>query len=335
MLTKKEFVGWVDDDELLRKFSESCDVVTLENEFIDWEKLALIESFGIPVIPSSLVIKRIQDKLIQKQTLAKYGIPVPAFVSVQENSGYWEIVEILGKKFVLKTRTMGYDGYGNATVSGDEDYSAKKQKLLARNPLLMAEEFIRFDKELAVMVVRTKKQILAYPVVETIQKEHICKYVIAPAEIKVKTAKAAREIAVEAVKAVNGYGLFGVELFLSGDEVLLNEMAPRPHNSGHYTIEATITSQFENHIRCVVGLPLGDVRMITPTAVMMNLLGTKNGTGKIQPEEKVFSNPGTHIHLYGKSESRPGRKMGHITVTGNSAKTLYRKLKSLDKLLTI
>lgn len=330
-LTKHEFVGWVDNEEILKNFAENCDIITLENEFVDYRSLEFIEKLGKPVLPSSLTISLIQDKLIQKKSLAKKGIPVAGFLEVNSSSTYNKIAEKLGKKFLLKSRTMGYDGYGNHKVESEDDYNEGIQKLSSRNSELLAEEFINFDKELAVMVARTKKEIKVYPVVETIQKDHICHIVVAPADIKKKTAKIAEEIAVEAVKAVKGYGIFGVELFKTGREVIVNEMAPRPHNSGHYTIEACVTSQFENHIRSVLGLPLGSTEMVKPNAVMVNLLGKREGEGIIENYDSALKNDNLHVHLYGKALSRKGRKMGHITILGNDAGEILKIAKKTEE----
>lgn len=335
-LTKNEFVGWVDNKKVLKKFCQSSDIITLENEFIDHKYIEYIESLGKKVIPSSKTISLIQDKLVQKNTLSRKGIPVARYSGITKNVGYEKISELLGKKFVLKSRKMGYDGYGNATISNSKDFNDAVIRLSSRHSELYAEEFINFEKELAVMVVRTKNQIKTYPLVETIQRNHICHTVIATADVKDKIRKDAEEICVEAVKAVRGYGLFGIELFLTyDDKVLVNEMAPRPHNSGHYTIEACITSQFENHIRSVLNLPLGSTEMVKPAAVMINLLGKRNGAGIIDNNFEAFSREDIHLHVYGKKDSRIGRKMGHITMLGENSKAILKQLKNVEKKIII
>lgn len=334
-LTHNEYVGWVEDKKLLHKFASDCDVVTLENEFVDYQYLEQIEELGIEVIPSPKTIGIIQDKYTQKVALKKKGIPVPVFMEVKSSNDYNRISVELGERFILKARKMGYDGYGNAEVNNEEEFSSAVKELSYRHSFLMAEEFVKFEKELAVMVVRTKNEIKVYPVVETIQKNHICHIVIAPAQISSKKIKEAEEISIEAVKAVSGYGIFGVELFLNEDKILVNEMAPRPHNSGHYTIEACVTSQFENHIRSVLELPLGSTKMLKPTAVMINLLGKKNGTGILENYAEVTKEPNAHLHLYGKAESRIGRKMGHITILGDDIKSILTRAKALDSIAII
>lgn len=335
-LTQNEFVGWVDDDKLLKQFAEECDIITLENEFIDADRLKFIESLGKKVIPSSSTIRLIQDKFIQKKTLAKHNIPLPNFIEVKSENDYQKISAKLGKRFIVKSRKMGYDGYGNADVKNESDFKDAYKKLTTRHANLYAEKFIKFKKELAVMVVRTKKEIKTYPVVETIQKNHICHTVIAPAQISKHKLKEAEQIGIDCVKAVKGYGLFGIEMFIDEKgKILVNEMAPRPHNSGHYTIEGCVTSQFENHIRAVLNLPLGSTKMVKKYAVMINLLGKREGEGVVQNYSDSLSEPDLHLHIYGKEKSRIGRKMGHITIIGDNMNTILRKAKKMEQKIII
>lgn len=331
-LTHREFTGWVHDTALLKKFAQQCDVITLENEFVDHHKLEYLEKLGKKVFPSSTTIALIQDKLLQKETLAQNNIPVPRFIAVEKHHSFRELSSIVGLPFVLKSRKMGYDGYGNALVRNEKEFINGAAHLTGRHSNLMAESFINFTMELAVMVARTKNEIAVYPVVQTIQKNHICHTVIAPAHIPASVMKEAEAIAIASVKAVKGIGLFGVEMFLSEDgTIIVNEMAPRPHNSGHYTIEGCITSQFENHIRAVTGLPLGSTDMLKKFAVMINLLGKKNPQRMKDLYPIAMRNSSLHLHVYGKEQSRVGRKMGHITMIGNDLKALLKKLTSIEK----
>lgn len=331
-LTHMEYKGWVNDTAIMKRFANAVDVITLENEFVDYHRIEYLESLGKKVYPSSQTISLIQDKLIQKQTLYKHKIPVPAFILVEHKADYKIVDEKIGSPFILKSRKMGYDGYGNAFVKNKKDFESGFDKLTHRHSKLMAEELIDFSMELAVMVVRTKREIKCYPVVQTIQKNHICHTVIAPAKVSPKVIKLAREIAIESVLAVKGYGIFGVEMFYtSGGKVLVNEMAPRPHNSGHYSIEGCYTSQFENHIRAVLNLPLGSTDIIKPYAVMINLLGKRNGPGVISNYNKALAEERVHLHIYGKHTSRIGRKMGHITVIGDDLKQILNIAKKADK----
>lgn len=335
-LTKYEYIGWVDDRKLLKKFAQDCSIITLENEFIDYTVLEYLEKLGKKVLPGSRTIKLIQDKFIQKRIFRQNNIPVPEFTEIRQSSTYQKVSKKLGKTFVLKSRKMGYDGYGNAMVTDENTFSAGVSKLSGRHTELMAEQFIDFKKELAIMIVRTRKEIKSYPIVETIQKNHICHTVIAPARIGRQLQKQVMDISVNAVKAVGGIGLFGIELFLTADnKILVNEMAPRPHNSGHYTIEACVTSQFENHIRSVLGLPLGSTRMVQPCAVMINLLGKKNGEGTVENYSQILKNEEVHLHIYGKARSRLGRKMGHITMLGENPDLILSKMRQLEQKIII
>lgn len=331
VLTKNEFVGWVDDKKIFKKFIGKSDIITLENEFIDYTYLEEIENSGKLVIPSSKTISLIQDKYIQKTTLKKNNIPVPEFLEITNQTRYEDVKEILGNKFIIKSKKMGYDGYGNAMVKNQKQFSESIASLTKRHSETYAEEFINFRKELAVMVVRTKKEIRTYPVVETIQKNHICHTVIAPADVSSKVKKTVEEISIEAVKAIYGFGIFGIELFLDDKgNILVNEIAPRPHNSGHYSIEACTTSQFENHIRAVLNLPLGNTNLVKPYAVMINLLGKRNDVGILENYHEALNDDEINLHIYGKHQSRIGRKMGHITLLGNNITNILRRAKRIE-----
>jgi phosphoribosylaminoimidazole carboxylase PurK protein len=202
---------------------------------------------------------------------------------------------------------------------------------------LYVEKFVPFKKELAVMVAKsTKGEIKTYPVVETIHVDNVCDTVIAPAQVSSLARKRAQGLAKKTVKHLRGAGVFGVEMFLApGDKVLINEIAPRVHNSGHYTIEAAATSQFEQHIRAITGLPLGSTEMIVKTAVMKNILGTLPGDGFPKGIEKALKIPGVSYHLYGKKETKVGRKMGHITVVGDNLKIALQKANKARRVLSI
>ncbi len=335
-ITHNEFTGWVDDSSTLKSFAKQCDVITLENEFIDYQQLALLEKIKKKVVPNSHIVALIQDKFLQKESFSLKQLPVADYVSVSTPRDFEKISKQLGVPFVLKSRKLGYDGYGNAFIKTKKDFEQEFRRLSSRHSKLLAEKFIDFRMELAVMVVRTKNEIRVYPVVQTIQKNHICYMVIAPAQISPKIILQAKEIAIEAVKAVDGFGIFGIELFLTKDnKILINEMAPRPHNSGHYTIEGCVTSQFENHIRSVLDLPLGSTDMVKPFAVMINLLGKKMGDGIVENYTASLINENAHLHIYGKLKSRIGRKMGHITLIGNELSALIDSAKRIEKRILI
>jgi 5-(carboxyamino)imidazole ribonucleotide synthase len=324
-----EIVGHWDELEKRQAIADRVNLITLESEFVDAEILQWFVDHGTPVYPGPATLRIIQDKLKQKETLAMAGLPVPRFRPVRSTAELLEAGEKLGWPLVLKTRRLGYDGHGNATVAGPSEAEAALTRLLG--PVerrhasegsydLYAEAFVPFVGELAVMVTRGRNGSLAvYPVVETVQRDHICHEVVVPARLPSAVGTQVAEIAVAAVEAVDAVGVVGVELFhLADGPILLNELAPRPHNSGHYTIEACRTSQFANHLRAILGWPLGPVDLITPGAAMVNLLGTRQGPANPGGTAAAQSFDQAHLHLYGKREVRPGRKMGHVTALGDS-----------------
>lgn len=302
----------------LADFASWCDVVTLENEFVPPEVLEILAGFVPAIYPTAETLYLIRDKLTQKQIMAQNELPLPAFAEIQTPQDIHDFIAVHGLPAVLKARTNGYDGYGNATIRSATDISFALNKLSNRTCYI--ESFVPFVRELAVMVLRGRDgEIRVYPVVETVQHNHICHIVRAPAAVEPEIAKRAQSVAIKAVEAVNGVGVFGVELFLlENNEIVYNEIAPRPHNSGHYTIEGCVTSQFENHIRAVLGWPLGSTDLVAPAAVMVNILGKRDGLVRPDGVKAALNVPGAHVHIYGKGESRIGRKMGHVTVLGDS-----------------
>jgi 5-(carboxyamino)imidazole ribonucleotide synthase len=318
-LTSRSLVfpnGW-DDADQLDALARQTRVVTLESEFVDWRILEGLQQRGTTVWPSPHCVGVVQDKLLQKQALARAELPVPAFSEISNPDHLKRTGEELGWPLMLKARRDGYDGRGNVVVSAPEEATEACQKLGWPERALFAEALIDFDCELASMVIRgTDGSIAQYPIVQTIQDPdlHICREVLAPAPIADEITQQAHAIVRGACEAVDAVGAFGVELFLLRDgQVVINELAPRPHNSGHYTIEACWTSQFENHVRAVLGVPLGDTGLRAPAAVMVNLLG--RGTDRLHIES-ALAEPRAFVHDYAKSENRPGRKMGHVTAIG-------------------
>jgi len=319
-----ELVGsWRELSDALR-LAELVDLITLENEFVEANLLAALIERGTPVLPGPATLRRVQDKLLQKQTLAARGLPVPAFRHVAKLDDLLAAGRDLGWPLVLKARRLGYDGHGNATVAGPGGAGAAIAQLAdARSEGVLdlyAEAFIPFVAELAIMVTRTpNSQQMAYPLVETVQRDHICHEVVAPARVPDEVAARAAEVALASVEAVDAVGVVGVELFLLADgTILVNELAPRPHNSGHYTIEGCRTSQFENHLRAVLGRDLGRTDLVAPGVAMVNLLGTRRAPAAPRGLERAAAVPRAYPHLYGKREVRPGRKMGHVTALGDS-----------------
>jgi 5-(carboxyamino)imidazole ribonucleotide synthase len=319
----REVVGhWRDRDSLLR-LAERVDVVTLENEFVDADQLEWLVEQGRPVRPEPSAVRLIQDKLRQKEALAAAGLPVAPFRAVSGGEDVRAAAADLGWPLVLKARRNGYDGYGNATLRGPDDVEAALARLgrgtgAGGSGGLYVEQWAPFEAELAVMVARGGDgEIAPYPVVTTVQRDHICHEVVAPAAASAEAAARARRAAIGAVEASGAVGVVGAELFLlPGGEVLVNELAPRPHNSGHYTIEGCRTSQFANHLLGVLGRPLGATDLVRPGAAMVNLLGTASGPAAPGGLAAAAAEPETFVHVYGKREVRPGRKMGHVTSLG-------------------
>ncbi len=312
------YADW-DDPVNLLNLADKVDVVSLENEFVDANSLQALEQAGHQLYPSSTTISLVQDKLIQKRALSDVGIAVAPFAAIDSPEDIKQQAEKLGWPLVLKARRNGYDGKGNATLMSAADIDDAWAKLDGDNRELYVEGFCDFAGELAVMVTRgANGEMVNYPVVESVQKDHICHIVKAPARIDDALANAAIDLARKAVTTIDGVGSIGVEMFLTKEnKIILNEMAPRVHNSGHYTIEACECSQFENHVRAILGLPLGSTEMIAPAAVMINMLGEEQGTGYPVGIEQALAVKGAHIHVYGKTTTNIGRKMGHITALGS------------------
>jgi len=310
---------WDNPDSLL-VLGSLVDTVTLENEFVDADSLAALEQFGHALWPASATVRLVQDKLLQKRALADAGLPVPGFLPAPDKQAILAAAKKFGWPLVLKKRRNGYDGKGNFTLRSAADLDAAWTQLNGDANALFVEEFCPFTTELAMMITRSQTgETACYPVVETVQRDHICHLVKAPAPIAPDAAARAADIARRAVETVQATGTMGVEMFLTQDgAILINELAPRVHNSGHYTIEACVCSQFENHIRAVLGWPLGSPALLAPAAVMVNLLGGGKGSGAPHGLGNALAVPGAHPHIYGKTISAPGRKMGHVTALGQT-----------------
>jgi len=334
LMTPKVIRGSLNDEDKLVEFASMCDLITLENEFLDSDVLKNVEfRSGKKIYPDPDSFRLIEDKLIEKQTFEKAGIPVTPYAKLEVPEDIGKFGSEYGWPFVIKSAKGGYDGYGNATVNNIEE-GIKAWTRLGGNSgkIILAEAFVPYTMELAVMVARNRTGTVAYACAESIQENHICKEVIVPARIPESLQIQARELAISAVEAIDGIGVFGIEFFLTHDnQILLNESAPRPHNTGHYTIEGCVTSQFENHIRAVCGLPLGSTDMISPVAIMINILGTQNGVANVKHGEDVLKTKHAYLHVYGKTESKIGRKMGHLTLLGSNLEETLNRARILAK----
>lgn len=321
----------VDD---LAQFAKNCDVVTLENEFIDSGLLQEAENkSGTPLYPSPESFALIENKLIEKQTFEKAGIIVTPYQRIENETDMRSFAKEHGWPYLLKSSKGGYDGYGNETVADINEAILAFDNLGGNSGQeIIAEAFVDFTHELAVQVARNETGHVVYPCCETVQKNHICVGVKSPAPVDEQIQQKAQEMAVTATEAIDGKGIFAYEFFLTkSGELILNESAPRPHNSGHYTIEGCVTSQFENHVRAVLGLPLGSTALRKPAVAMINLLGTDKRPTEVDNTLKALAESDGHLHVYGKLHSKPGRKMAHFTLLGDDVDEVYKKAKMLTK----
>lgn len=331
----KQIVGGWDDQAALHELSQIADYITVETEHIDSLTLDEIVASGTPVNPAPQTIRLIQDKLIQKQALKAAGLPVADFVEVNDETSARQALKTFGGKMLLKTRTGGYDGRGNALIASPDDITSAL-KNFDGHPLY-AEQFVVFTKELAVMVACSDDGATAsYPVTETIHERSICIQTMTPAALDPSVAEQAERTALAVANFLDGAGVFGIELFLAQDnQIIINEIAPRVHNSGHYTIEACRVSQFEQHIRAIAGLPLGVTDMVVPAACMVNILGERDGPTQITGLDAALQHPNVSVHLYGKSPTKIDRKMGHLTATGSTAEQAHERALLARKSLSV
>ena len=317
-------VGDLNDHEAIERFASQCDVITLEFENIPAATIARCREFA-PTYPSASVLATAQDRLIEKTTFQEAGLPVTPFRKVHDAPSLIAAGDELGWPLIIKTVRSGYDGKGQHRIesAGDADHVD-----WATNNQWIAEKCIAFDKEVSVIVARTPNgRCECFPIFENTHRNHILDISVAPAELTQSLSQEARQIAISAAETIDVIGLLCVEFFVSGGHVLINEVAPRPHNSGHLTIEGCETSQFEQHVRAVCNLPLGSTQQRTPTAAMANLLGDLwTAEGQAPDWAAALADPGVSLHLYGKSQARPARKMGHLTITGNDKESVVKRL---------
>ena len=317
-VSDRHIIAAFDDEEALRALAESSDVITYEFEHINAPFLMQLEREGYVVYPTPQSLICIQDKLVQKQMLREGGVPVPRFVGVDSPNDLEAAFDMLGIPLMLKSRFGGYDGKGNLAVYDKADAVGAFDRLPGS---LMAEEWVNFAMEISVLACRgADGRIAVYPAAQNIHQDSILRRTIAPAPIPDEIKTASMDMAAEVMHIFAGIGMFCIEMFITADNrALVNEVAPRPHNSGHYTIEACVTSQFANHMRAIAGLPLGDASLLRP-AVMTNILGEEGfaGPARLEGMDKALSIPGVTVHIYGKHETRPLRKMGHMTATART-----------------
>jgi len=330
--THRFITGDLNDAESVYQFGENLDIITIEIEHVSVEGLRKLEKSGVKIIPKPDHIALIQDKGLQKQFFKDNKIPTSDFILIEAGGN----ISSLGLPIVQKLRTGGYDGRGVQILKTTADIVEKGFPEAS-----VLEKAVDIDKELGVIVARNSSgQTSIFPVVESVfdPKVNLVSSLIAPANIDKNTADKAQALALQVIEAMDFVGLMAVELFLDSDgNLLVNEVAPRTHNSGHHTIEANKTSQFAQHLRAVVGLPLGDVSLLHNAAGMINLLGADGayGTPVYEGLSEAQSITGVHPHIYGKSEVKPYRKMGHVTVTGQDLDLVQERLLKLRESLCV
>ncbi|MFG3689509.1 5-(carboxyamino)imidazole ribonucleotide synthase [Micromonospora sp. NPDC047740] len=304
----------------LRTFAKSCDVVTFDHEHVPTGHIRTLAEEGVKLFPPAEALVHAQDKRVMRERLGELGAPNPAWRPVEEPADLIAFGEATGWPVVLKAARGGYDGRGVWLVDDAAQAAELAAILLAGGTRLIVEERVALRRELAVQVARSPfGQVAVYPVVETVQRDGICVEVLAPApDLPEELAVAAQQLAIDLATALGVVGLLAVELFETPAGLVVNELAMRPHNSGHWTIEGARTSQFEQHLRAVLDYPMGDTSLTAPVVVMANVLGGEPGGMPIDERlHHLFAaEPGAKVHLYGK-QVRPGRKIGHVTVLGN------------------
>ena len=322
------------DEDAIRKLSELTDIITYEIESGNSDVLKKLE-VHTEINPSPDTLRIIQDKLLQKQFLKKNNIAIAEFEKIENKVELIQIIDKMGLPVLLKTRRDAYDGRGNYKINSKSEIDDALDLFSGKS--LMVEKFVKFEKEISVIAARnTKGEIATYPVVENIHENNILRTTIAPGRVSEKVKKQAEQIAEKTMEVLHGAGVFGIEMFVTqDDEVLINEIAPRVHNSGHHTLQSSDTSQFEQHLRAILGMNLGDSSIKYPT-IMYNILGP----GTFQGEYNVLCKKSENIYLkmYGKLESKPQRKIGHVNIVDKEnlgMSELLNQVEDLKKNLVI
>ena len=331
-LTHHFVCGNLKDEKTVYEFGKKADIITIEIEHVNVQALKRLQAEGKKVFPQPEILEMIQDKGLQKMFYQRNEIPTPDFFLIEDKSQIERYASFF--PFFQKLRKGGYDGKGVQKLNSVKDLS------LAFNEPSVLERLVDFEKEISVLVARNEAgEISCFPVVECEfnPEANLVEWLFSPAKIKKSVEQEALSIAKTTAEKMGIVGLLAVEFFLCKDgKLLVNEVAPRPHNSGHHTIEANFTSQFEQHLRAITGLPFGNTQTILP-GVMINLLGEKGkeGTAKYKGLEKVLEMKGVHVHLYGKKNTKPYRKMGHVTVIDENLEIAKQKAKKVKDILKV
>lgn len=320
------FIGEHDDAQAINQIVDGADVMTFDHEHVPLEIIRELEDRGVQVRPGSSALAHAQDKVLMRQKLSSLGINQPKWKVLTSVKDAAEFANEVGYPFIIKVSRGGYDGRGVWVCKNEIEVAELMQTSLAQNVQWLAEEFIPFERELSAQVARSPHpQMIAYPVVETRQQDGMCSVVIAPApNFSPERAVEAQKMAMQIADALNVTGMLAVELFDTGSEILVNELAMRPHNSGHWTIDGAITSQFENHLRAVLDLPLGSPKAKNSWTVMVNVIGGDYPDMYHAFKHCMARDPHVKIHMYGK-EVRKGRKIGHVNVSGEDLDDVMRR----------
>lgn len=320
----KVIEGHFSDEQKIYQLAQEVDLVTYEIELANASALTKLEQSGTQVHPSPKTLSIIQNKYRQKKFLRENNINVPDFEQVINEEQVNRVCAEYGFPVLLKACEDSYDGRGNFLIRSSDDIKAALEYFSGRECML--EKFVNFKKEISIMIARNASGCISYfPVVENIHEDHILKTTIAPAQISTEAEAKAIDLAVRTMESLKGSGIFGIEMFLANDnEVLINEIAPRPHNSGHYSIEACSVSQFEQHLRAILDYPMPKPSLESK-AVMINILGPPDVSGPytLNGIRETLALPGVRIHLYGKQETRPKRKLGHVTILTSNTDPFY------------
>lgn len=323
------------DGNALSRLAEHAEVLTYEFEHLDLAALKTVEAGGVRLIPSARTLGIIQDKFEQKRFLRDRGIPVPDFYRIDSFEDLRQAYDQLGGRLVLKTRRDGYDGKGTWIITAETQLREAFEAF--RGAALMAEAFVDFKKEVSMLAVRGSEGVAVYPLAENVHEDGILIHTSVPADVSSVVELAAKDVTLEILSVFDDFGVFCVEYFVDeNNHIFVNEIAPRPHNSGHYTIEACVTSQYEQLIRVMTGMPLGSTTQTMP-CVMWNLLGEEafSGEYRLNGTEKLMAEEACYLHLYGKKETGPLRKLGHVTVLGQTLAAAREKAERLRQAVSV
>ena len=332
----KQIIADFKDKKAIIELASKADILTYEIESGNSDVLKSLET-TTKINPSPDTLKKIQDKLIQKTFLAENQLPVAEFVEVISLDDLQQKIKKFGFPSLLKTRKNSYDGRGNFKINSEKDLKTAFNQF--RDQSLMLEKYVDFRMEVSVIAVRnTKGEIGTYPLVENIHEENILRTTIAPARVSKEITENAEQVAKKTMNVLKGAGVFGIEMFVTkNDQIIINEIAPRVHNSGHHTLQSSETSQFEQHLRAILGLDLGNTQLLK-NAIMWNILGPKNFTGKYKPVT-MARQKGVFLKMYSKMTSKPKRKLGHLNVVdldnSENIDSLLKKLENLKKSIKI